>query len=153
MSALECLHFLTQIHLQSCLQGLTEEEKARHALHLAEAVEKMRRRGAKSETSQVQAQTAATQPKTRFWGADSPAADLPKHLLWSRKYQPSDLSEVTPDSVLLLCNSQVSQCTHQSSMHKLSVLFLIWSVLELIIGTLSSIVYVSVAAVSVSQAV
>ncbi|KAL3150998.1 hypothetical protein ABBQ38_012871 [Trebouxia sp. C0009 RCD-2024] len=76
------------------IEGLTEEEKARHALHLAEAVEKMRRRGAKSETSQVQAQTAATQPKTRFWGADSPAADLPKHLLWSRKYQPSDLSEV-----------------------------------------------------------
>lgn len=95
-SAFGCLALpLCRLTVQSQLQGLTEAEKARHALHLAEAVEKMRRRGSKSGTSQVQAQAAAVQPRNRVLDADSPATDLPKHLLWSRKYQPSDVSEVT----------------------------------------------------------
>lgn len=78
------------------LQGLTEEEKESHALRLSDAVEKMRHKAMKCGRSQVQAQAAAAHSKNLFGAAVRPTADLASHLLWSRKYQPSNLSEVIP---------------------------------------------------------
>lgn len=82
------------------LQGLNQEEKARHALRLTETVEKKRQTASKCWTSQDQVQNAAMHRQERkkknvTGDAGSLTADLASQLLWSRKYQPSSLSEVT----------------------------------------------------------
>ena len=84
------------------LQDMTQEEKAQHTRRLTDAVEKLKKNSRKSVrcgASQDQAQAAASQRSKRKMmdtSGDSrnQRAELPLHWLWSRKYQPLNMSEV-----------------------------------------------------------
>ena len=89
------------------LQDLTQEEKTREIRRLNDAVEKLKKSSNKSVRCgppQDQAQGAALhRGNKKKKGKDDSrdgicqAADLAAHSLWSRKYQPSNLSEVTSE--------------------------------------------------------
>lgn len=89
------------------LQGLAEEEKARDTRRLIDAAERLKKNSSKPircGLPQDQAQGAAMhmgrkkrKGKDDSGDATCPAADLGTHSLWSRKYQPSSLSEVSSE--------------------------------------------------------
>ena len=81
---------------------MTQKEKTWHTQRLTDAVEKLKkssRQPIKCGTSPDKAHAAAVQRGRKKMGAAGDAsnqtAELVSHALWSRKYQPCTMSEVT----------------------------------------------------------
>ena len=86
------------------LQDLTQQEKSQHTQRLTGAMEKLKQNS--SKTPQDQAQAAAAQRGRKKMDASNQTADLASHSLWSRKYQPSNMSEVISQHSWLWVESQ-----------------------------------------------
>ena len=73
-------------------QGVTEEDKAQHALRLAHAAARMKTPGQQHGIPQL---TAGAQAADTGCGHTAAQTAASLGVLWSRKYQPTKLSEVS----------------------------------------------------------
>lgn len=86
---------------------MTQEEKSQHAQRLTDAVDKLKKSSSKSIRcggTQDQTQAAASQSRRKKMYASGDPGNLKADLalLWSRKYQPSNMSEVTLEHICQL---------------------------------------------------